>query len=74
MFAGEWFKVNYKSDQNREFLEYCYYYDTMNQVVSVIWDEKPVFPGSIILVIHKQATMAAFLSTEQKLIACKIVL
>jgi len=40
VFAGEWFRVNYKSDQNRKFFEYCYYFDGMNQVVSVIWEEK----------------------------------
>ena len=43
VFAGEWFRVNYKSDQNRKFLEYCYYFEGMNQVVSVIWEEKANF-------------------------------
>lgn len=43
VFAGEWFKVNYKSDQNRKLFEYCYYFDSLNQVVSVIWEEKTNF-------------------------------
>lgn len=40
VFAGEWFIVNYKSHQNRKMFEYCYYFDALNQVVSVIWEEK----------------------------------
>lgn len=39
VFAGDWFKVNYKSDLNRKFFEFCYYFDSTNQVVSVIWEE-----------------------------------
>jgi len=39
VFAGEWFNVQYKSDQNRKFFEYCYYFDSLNQVVSVIWED-----------------------------------
>jgi Zn-dependent peptidase ImmA (M78 family) len=39
VFAGDWFSVKYKTDQNRKFLEYCYYFDGMNQVVSVIWED-----------------------------------
>jgi hypothetical protein len=38
VFAGDWFKVNYKNDQNRRLYEYCYYFDGMKQVVSVIWE------------------------------------
>ena len=45
VFAGDWFSVYSKSDQNRKLLEYCYYFDGMNQVVSVIWEEKTNMPA-----------------------------
>jgi len=38
VFAGEWFNVRYKSDQNRKLFEYCYYHEAINQVISVIWE------------------------------------
>lgn len=38
VFAGEWFVLNHKSDVNRKLYEYCYYFDGLNQVVSVIWE------------------------------------
>lgn len=38
VFAGDWFKLNYKNDLNRKLYEYCYYFEAMNQVVSLIWE------------------------------------
>jgi hypothetical protein len=39
VFAGEWFNVRYKSYLDRKLFEYCYYFDSIKQVVSVIWEE-----------------------------------
>lgn len=39
VFARDWFNLNNKSDLNRKFFEYCYYFDSIKQVVSVIWEE-----------------------------------
>lgn len=39
VYAGEWFNLNYKEDKQRKFYEYCYYFDSVNQVVSILWEK-----------------------------------
>lgn len=39
VFAGDWFELWRADDKDREFWEYCVYYESLNQVISVIWEE-----------------------------------
>jgi len=39
VFAEDWFELYRADDRRREFWEYCVYYESMNQVISVIWEE-----------------------------------
>jgi hypothetical protein len=38
VYAGEWFRINTPSDRRRPFNEYCIYQESINQVISVIWE------------------------------------
>jgi hypothetical protein len=58
VFAGEWFRVYSKSNPNHKLLEYCYSFDTINQVISVIWEEKANFsPVQFIKFFAKQGRL-----------------
>jgi hypothetical protein len=38
VFAKDWFVLYNTEDRNRKFKEYCMYFDTMDQVISVLWE------------------------------------
>jgi Zn-dependent peptidase ImmA (M78 family) len=38
VFASDWFSLNNYTDRLRKMFEYCYYFDSINQVISVIWE------------------------------------
>lgn len=39
VFAEDWFVLWNREDKGRELNEYCIYYEALNQVISVIWEE-----------------------------------
>ena len=39
VFAEDWFIVYRAEDRRRRFKEYCLYFEKLNQVISVIWEE-----------------------------------
>lgn len=39
VFAEDWFLLTRQQDRGRKFYEHCIYYEPLNQVVSVIWED-----------------------------------
>jgi hypothetical protein len=38
VFAEDWFKINHNYERRQVFNEYCIYQDSLNQVISLIWE------------------------------------